>query len=54
MLNKEKKGSLATITSSIRFVQRVDKIEQKLYEVCEEGIELINAFEEKILGNLNP
>jgi branched-subunit amino acid aminotransferase/4-amino-4-deoxychorismate lyase len=41
-------------TSSIRFVQRVDKIEQKLYEVCEEGIELINAFEEKILGNLNP
>ena len=41
-------------TSSIRFVQRVDKIEQKLYEVCEEGIELINSFEGKLLGNLNP
>ena len=41
-------------TSSMRFVQRVDKVEQKLYAVCEEGTELINAFEERLLGNLNP
>ena len=41
-------------TSSIRFVQRVDKIEQKLYAPCEEGAELINNFEMKILGNMNP
>ena len=41
-------------TSSMRFVQRVGKVEQKLYAVCEEGTELINAFEERLLGNLNP
>lgn len=41
-------------TSSIRLVQRVEKVEQKLYAVSDEGTELINAFEEKLLGNLNP
>jgi len=41
-------------TSSIRLVQRVDKVEQKLYEACDEGTELINAFETRILANLNP
>ena len=41
-------------TSSIRLVQRVDKVEQKLYAACDEGTELINAFEARILANLNP
>jgi branched-chain amino acid aminotransferase len=41
-------------TSSIRLVQRVEKIEQKLYAACDEGTELINAFETRILANLNP
>lgn len=41
-------------TSSIRLVQRVEKIEQKLYGVSDEGTELINAFETRILANLNP
>ena len=41
-------------TSSIRLVQRVEKIEQKLYSVSDEGTELINAFETRILANLNP
>jgi branched-chain amino acid aminotransferase len=41
-------------TSSIRLVQRVDKIEQKLYSVCEEGSNLVNTFEAKLLANLNP
>ncbi|MEI7561480.1 MAG: aminotransferase class IV [Actinomycetes bacterium] len=41
-------------TSSIRLVQRVEKVEQKLYEACDEGTELINAFETRILANLNP
>lgn len=41
-------------TSSIRLVQRVEKIEQKLYPICEEGIKLINEFEERLLATINP
>ena len=42
------------LTSSIRLIQRVDKVEQKLYPLCVEGSDLIDAFEAKLLGNLNP
>lgn len=42
------------LTSSIRLIQRVDKVEQKLYSPCVEGSDLIDAFEAKLLGNLNP
>lgn len=42
------------LTSSIRLIQRVDKVEQKLFAPCVEGSELIDAFEAKLLGNLNP
>ena len=42
------------LTSSIRLIQRVDKVEQKLFSPCVEGSELIDAFEAKLLGNLNP
>jgi branched-subunit amino acid aminotransferase/4-amino-4-deoxychorismate lyase len=42
------------LTSSIRLIQRVDKVEQKLFAPCAEGAELIDAFETKLLGNLNP
>ena len=42
------------LTSSIRLIQRVDKVEQKLFAPCVEGLELIDAFEAKLLGNLNP
>ncbi len=42
------------VTSSIRLVQRVDKVEQKLFTPCSEGTDLIDAFEVKLLGNLNP
>ena len=42
------------LTSSIRLIQRVDKVEQKLFSPCAEGSDLIDAFEAKLLGNLNP
>ena len=48
------KAKAVYLTSSIRLIQRVDKVEQKLYPLCVEGSDLIDAFEAKLLGNLNP
>ena len=48
------KAKAVYLTSSIRLIQRVDKVEQKLYSPCVEGSDLIDAFEAKLLGNLNP
>ncbi len=48
------KAKAVYATSSIRLIQRVEKVEQKLYAVSEEGSNLIIAFEEKLMGNLNP
>lgn len=42
------------LTSSIRLIQRVDRVEQKLFSPNSEGTDLIDAFEAKLLGNLNP
>ena len=48
------KAKAVYLTSSIRLIQRVDKVEQKLYSPCVEGSDFIDAFEAKLLGNLNP
>ena len=48
------KAKAVYLTSSIRLIKRVDKVEQKLYSPCVEGSDLIDAFEAKLLGNLNP
>jgi branched-subunit amino acid aminotransferase/4-amino-4-deoxychorismate lyase len=42
------------LTSSIRLLQRVSKIDQKLIPVNDKGLELLEAFESKLLANINP
>lgn len=42
------------LSSSIRLLQRVSKIDQKLIPANEDGSALIEAFETKLLANINP
>ncbi|MSY57954.1 MAG: branched-chain amino acid aminotransferase, partial [Actinobacteria bacterium] len=42
------------LSSSIRLLQRVSKIDQKLIPAHEDGSALIEAFETKLLANINP
>jgi branched-subunit amino acid aminotransferase/4-amino-4-deoxychorismate lyase len=42
------------LSSSIRLLQRVAKIDQKLIPIHKEGSELLEAFESKLLANINP
>lgn len=48
------KAKAVYLTSSIRLLQRVGKIDQKLFAINDEGTALLEAFESKILGNMNP
>ena len=48
------KAKAVYLSSSIRLLQRVAKIDQKLIPVNDKGSELLEAFESKLLANINP
>ncbi len=42
------------VTSSIKLIQRVNKIDDRLFEECLVGKELVGNFKSKLLSNINP
>lgn len=42
------------LTSSIRLIQRVSKVEDQLFDESLIGIQLINQFSERLFSNINP
>jgi hypothetical protein len=42
------------VTSSIKLIQRVNKIDDRLFEESLVGKELVGNFRSKLLSNINP
>ena len=48
------KAKAVYVTSSIRLIQPVSKVEDQLYDESLVGIQLITQFSQRLFSNINP